>query len=80
MMLNYPMLYKVILKFPGVVEFVNFIATIRHSIENIDKPSFTLTGQFSEKEIEAANRGFNAEVSPAYLQPENLHKTDPFKF
>lgn len=66
MLSNYPHLKKVILKFPGVIDFVNFIATIKHSIENIDKPAFTLTGQFSESEIEEARKGFNAVVSRSF--------------
>ena len=64
------MLKKVVLKFPGVVEFVNFIATIKHSIEEIDKPGFTLTGKFSEKEIYAAENGFNAIVFISHAQPD----------
>ncbi len=62
------MLVNVILKFPAVTEFVNFIATIKHSIDCIDKPAFTLTGQFSEKEVEAASKGFSAVVSPVYVR------------
>lgn len=62
------MLMNVVLKFPGVTEFVNFIATIKHSIDSIDKPAFTLTGQFSEREVEAASKGFNAIVSPLYIR------------
>jgi hypothetical protein len=58
------MFKNVVLKFPGVTEFVNFIATIRHSIEDIDKKTFTVSGQFSEREIENACNGFSAIVSP----------------
>lgn len=55
----------VILKFTGVTDFVDFIATIKHSIECIDKPAFTLIGKFSDHEIDAARMSFSAVVTAA---------------
>lgn len=51
---------KVTLIFPSILELVDFTIKVNTQVFEINRTKLSLTGKFSEEDIEVARRGFNA--------------------
>jgi hypothetical protein len=53
---------KVVLIFPSILELVDFTIKVKTQVFEINRTRLSLTGNFSEEDIEVARRGFHATI------------------
>lgn len=48
--------------FPSILELVDFTIKVNTQVFEVNRARLSLTGEFSEEDIDVARRGFNASV------------------